>query len=252
METQIQKLTIITVVMNCRSGIELTTDSVFKQTYSNIEYVIVDGGSTDGTLEYLKGLNRGVSLISGPDNGIYDAMNKGLSLASGDFVLFLNAGDYLVEKDTISCLLENRKPGCSIIYGDIVTYDSNEEILVKQIPVKNGVVRNICHQGIAYNRNKIGSLLHFEARYDICADFAVLVLIMQECGIESLCGTNVIVTKYLKGGYSEKNVGSRLKQRWDIISNSRLLLITKLLTNMNTVRLFIHDIFTIIIRKKKN
>src|SRR3989344_1701590 len=100
------KIRIITVVYNAKSLIERTIKSVLSQTYTNIEYIIIDGGSSDGTLEIAEKYQHDIAVIlSGKDNGIYDAMNKGLSTATGDFVLFLNAGDELYSTEIISKIL---------------------------------------------------------------------------------------------------------------------------------------------------
>ena len=90
------RISVITVVMNDKSGLEKTMNSVWNQTYSELELIVIDGGSKDGTAEYIGSVvERLDSAVSEPDGGIYDAMNKGLERAGGDFVLFLNAGDVL-------------------------------------------------------------------------------------------------------------------------------------------------------------
>src|ERR1700761_6569563 len=97
------KLRVITIVYNNAAHSERTILSVLNQTYPNIEYIIVDGLSTDGTLEIIKKYSNKIArLISGKDAGIYDAMNKGLSAATGDYVLFMNSGDELYSANTIS------------------------------------------------------------------------------------------------------------------------------------------------------
>src|SRR5437879_6907645 len=95
------KLSVITVVYNDVKGIERTMLSVLNQTYPNVEYIIIDGFSTDGTLDVIKKYQGRIKLISEKDEGIYDAMNKGLAIATGDYVLFMNSGD---EKYTLHTL----------------------------------------------------------------------------------------------------------------------------------------------------
>ena len=95
------KLTIITIVYNNVRDVERTINSVLNQTYQNIEYIIIDGQSTDGTLAVIEKYRSKISkIISERDKGIYDAMNKGLAMATGDYVLFMNSGDELYD-----CLL---------------------------------------------------------------------------------------------------------------------------------------------------
>src|ERR1700761_5559382 len=96
------KLSVITVVYNDVSAIEHTMLSVLNQTYANIEYILIDGLSTDGTLNIIKKYQDRIKLISEKDEGIYDAMNKGLSMATGDYVLFMNSGDEIYATDTVA------------------------------------------------------------------------------------------------------------------------------------------------------
>src|SRR5690606_4665890 len=95
-------LSVITVVYNNVKDIERTILSVINQTYKNIEYIIIDGVSTDGTLDIIHQYSEKIShIVSEPDKGIYDAMNKGLSVATGDYVLFMNSGDEIYAHDTV-------------------------------------------------------------------------------------------------------------------------------------------------------
>lgn len=110
--SQIQKanyplVTVITVVYNAKELLEETILSVLNQTYSNIEYIIVDGGSTDGTLDIIKKYQDKISkYISEPDQGIYDAMNKGMSLSKGQWLNFMNAGDSFYSNDVLQKVFE--------------------------------------------------------------------------------------------------------------------------------------------------
>ncbi len=141
-----KRITIVTVCKNPGESIKRTVESVLSQTYQDIEYIIIDGASTDSTLQYLKSVNSpdpsvdswspslskreglwvSFKFVSEPDTGIYNAMNKGMGLATGDFLLFLNAGDYLVDGDVISKVVENiDKDGgsCDIYFGNIISED---------------------------------------------------------------------------------------------------------------------------------
>ncbi len=111
-------LSVITIVYNNVRDIERTILSVINQTYPNIEYVIVDGLSTDGTLEIINRYkNKIAKLINEKDDGIYDAMNKGLAVASSDYVLFMNSGDEFYAKDTVSTVFA-AEPYADIYYGE--------------------------------------------------------------------------------------------------------------------------------------
>jgi glycosyltransferase involved in cell wall biosynthesis len=113
------RVSIITVVRNDRDGFLRTSDSVLSQDYASFEYLVVDGASTDGTADLV--LARAESLaawVSEPDQGVYDAMNKGWRMATGDWVLFLNAGDVLLDASRISVAMAAAGPGVDAVYGD--------------------------------------------------------------------------------------------------------------------------------------
>jgi glycosyltransferase involved in cell wall biosynthesis len=113
------KISIITVCFNSKNFIQQTMQSVANQQYSNVEHIIIDGGSTDGTLELIKNFKGKINFISEPDKGIYDAMNKGVKLASGDAIGTLGAGDFYpnndVLKDVAACF---EKYKTMAVYGD--------------------------------------------------------------------------------------------------------------------------------------
>lgn len=122
------KISIITVVYNNASQIRKTIDSVLNQTYSNIEYIIIDGASTDGSVEVINSYSTKLTyFISEKDSGIYQAMNKGWRRATGDYCLFLNSGDYLFDKNVISKVVQqiNSTP-VDIIFGNLYAFDEKQ------------------------------------------------------------------------------------------------------------------------------
>lgn len=119
-------ISVITVVFNSEKLIDITIQSVLEQDYPNIEYIIIDGGSSDGTIKHIKKYRKKIThLISESDKGIYDAMNKGIFFAEGDWINFLNAGDYFISKDTISKLVTNIRESSDIVYGSVGIIYSN-------------------------------------------------------------------------------------------------------------------------------
>jgi len=119
-------ISIITVVRNCESHIEQTIKSVIDQTYKPIEYIIIDGNSTDKTVDIIKKYEGKLShWISESDKGIYDAMNKGIALSSGEWINFLNAGDYFYSKQTLDTIFSTDLSFFDVIYGDsVIVYDN--------------------------------------------------------------------------------------------------------------------------------
>lgn len=127
MEAKAPSFSIITVTFNAEKVLERTMESVFRQSYPNIEYIIIDGASKDATVDNIKRYAGQLAYwVSEPDRGLYDAMNKGLRKASGDYVLFLNAGDTLQRPDTIAGIAEiaqkNQLP--DILYGETDLVDT--------------------------------------------------------------------------------------------------------------------------------
>ena len=170
------KVTVVTAVLNDAGHIEQTILSVISQTNIEIEYIIVDGGSKDGTLELIGKYKDKISLfISEPDRGVYDAMNKGIKYSTGDFVYFLNSGDVLLNPSILSKIkLEELKERNAIIYGNVVVAYGNIEALEKPRPFFNSKMKfkgiGICHQSMFFP----GELIRnekYDLSYNIAADY---------------------------------------------------------------------------------
>ena len=170
------KVTVVTAVLNDAGHIEQTILSVISQTDIEIEYIIVDGGSKDGTLELIGKYKDKISLlISESDRGVYDAMNKGIKHSSGDFVYFLNSGDVLLNPSILSKIkLEELKERNAIIYGNVVVAYGNIEALEKPRPFFNSKMKfkgiGICHQSMFFP----GELIRnekYDLSYNIAADY---------------------------------------------------------------------------------
>ncbi len=147
------KITIITVCYNCVGEIERTMLSVLGQTYQHIEYIVIDGGSTDGTVDIIrKYADRLAYWVSEPDKGIYDAMNKGIMAATGDYINFMNAGDRFHDSSVLDSFVPNIKNDTTIAYGDWFVSLSQDgyvrkplhwDYLKRQIP--------FCHQAAFFS-----------------------------------------------------------------------------------------------------
>ena len=170
------KVTVVTAVLNDAGHIEQTILSVISQTDIEIEYIIVDGGSKDGTLELIGKYKDKISLlISESDRGVYDAMNKGIKHSSGDFVYFLNSGDVLLNSSILSKIkFEDVNVRNTIIYGNVVVAYGNIEALEKPRPFFNSKMKfkgiGICHQSMFFP----GELIRnekYDLSYNIAADY---------------------------------------------------------------------------------
>lgn len=129
------KISIVTIVLNNKSFLKYTIESVINQTYSNIEYIVIDGGSTDGSVELIQSYGSKINTwISEKDSGIYNAINKGLSIATGEWICILNAGDRLVNEGTIQEIFKESIPDFKhVIYGDwfLCNLKKNPDVLIK-------------------------------------------------------------------------------------------------------------------------
>jgi glycosyltransferase involved in cell wall biosynthesis len=213
-------LSVITVVYNNVKDIERTMLSVLTQTYLNIEYIIVDGKSTDGTLKIINRYRNAVSrFFSEKDEGIYDAMNKGLAAANGDYVLFMNSGDEFYEQDTVEKVFASA-PNADIYYGETEMINEEGESLGRrrhQTPeqftwqsFKYGM--NVSHQAI-YIRTAL--TVPFDRRYRLSADIDWIIRCASHAN--KIVNVNRYVAKYLVGGMSKTKHRESLMERFDIM-----------------------------------
>ena len=213
------KLSVITVVYNDVKGIERTMLSVLTQTYSNIEYILIDGLSTDGTLDVIKKYQDRIKLISEKDAGIYDAMNKGLAMTSGDYVLFMNSGDEIYASDTVAKVFA-AADDADIYYGETEMINDKGESLGQRRhktpenftakSFKYGM--SISHQAI-YVRRSITE--PFDSKYTLSADIDWILNAAKKAKV--IVNTHQYVARYLVGGMSKKKHRQSLMERFDIM-----------------------------------
>ncbi len=193
------KVTVVTAVLNDAGHIEQTILSVISQTDIEIEYIIVDGGSKDGTLELIGKYKDKISLlISESDRGVYDAMNKGIKYSTGDFVYFLNSGDVLLNPSILSKIkFEDVNVRNTIIYGNVVVAYGNIEALEKPRPFFNSKMKfkgiGICHQSMFFP----GELIRnekYDLSYKIAADYDLVYRLWRK-GTEFLY-RDITIAKY--------------------------------------------------------
>lgn len=152
------KVTVVTVVRNAEAALRATAESVLSQTYPDIEYVIIDGASTDGTADYARSLGDKVDiLVSEPDKGIYDAMNKGIRLSSGEWIIFMNAGDKFYSADTVAKLFDSDDyDGYGVVYGDVAKAGADGMLAVRVAGEPHNSHRMFfCHQSAFYRRDEL-------------------------------------------------------------------------------------------------
>jgi glycosyltransferase involved in cell wall biosynthesis len=213
-------LSVITVVYNNVQDIERTMLSVLTQTYPRIEYIIIDGKSTDGTLKIINRYKDQVAkIISEKDEGIYDAMNKGLAAATGDYVIFMNSGDEFYARDTVKKVFASA-PDADIYYGETEMTDAEGKSLgqrrhkaPKDFTWKDfRYGMSISHQAI-YVRRSIAE--PYDYRYKLSADIDWIIRAAQKA--KKIVNVNQYVAKYLVGGMSKAKHRQSLAERFDIM-----------------------------------
>lgn len=213
-------LSVITVVYNGARDIERTMLSVLNQTYPNIEYVVVDGLSGDGTLEIVEKYSDRIKLVSEKDHGIYDAMNKGLKLATGDYVLFMNAGDQIYAPETVTKVFASADQA-DIYYGETEMIDDKGESLGRRRhkapekftwkSFKYGM--SVSHQAIYIRRTLTEP---YSVRYHLSADIDWIIRAAKKA--KKIVKVDGYVAKYLIGGMSKKKHRQSLLERYAIMN----------------------------------
>jgi len=215
------KISVIVVALNAGSELKATVKSIVTQTYKDIEIIVKDGGSTDGSVEGLPSDDR-IRLTISQDLGIYDAMNQALELATGDYVYFLNCGDYLFDEYVIEKTVKELEKSISgdgsrerhplVIYGDI--YDRIADVRVTSNPQIDefACYRNVpCHQACIYDREML--LCHpFRTEYRVRADYEQFLW----CYFIAKAKTvymDEIMASYMCGGFSESRANKRVSKR---------------------------------------
>ena len=205
-------LSVITVTLNCVETIENTIKSVLPQKSDDIEYIIIDGGSTDGTKDIIAKYDNEITYwVSEPDNGIYDAMNKGISIASGEWISFINGNDWYENNifDDVKKAAKNYQ--VSIIYG-WVNAVSNGKItgylgLSHKMNIEELHFRNIyCHQGLFIKRQLFSLIGYYDTNYKIYADYDWILKAHQLGYVPYLL--NKTVANYTVGGISQSGIES--------------------------------------------
>lgn len=205
------RVSVITVCFNAEKELEQTITSIVNQTFRDYEYIIIDGGSTDNTINIIEKYNKKINYwISEKDNGIFDAMNKALKIAHGEWTIFMNAGDKFVDTTTLAKVFSlKRSPNTGIIFGKTLC---NKGIM-KMTPFvyKKTSYRNmgICHQSI-FVRSDLAKKYQFDCNFKLTADYNMIMSIYK-AGYQFL-DTKFPIAYFDLNGYSSKHAIQQIKE----------------------------------------
>lgn len=214
---------IITITFNAARQLPATLDSVHRQTFTDFEYLIVDGQSSDNTVQLAKTSGiPGISIVSEPDKGLYDAMNKGMARARGKYLIFLNAGDAFTADTTLAEIAATiRKAGHpDIVYGQTRLVDANRKFVgMRHLTApehltfdsfKHGML--VCHQAFIVKRAIAET---YDLRYRFSADYEWCIRCLLK--MESAVCTGTVIIDYLTDGLTDHNRKASLKERFHIM-----------------------------------
>ena len=259
------RFTVVTITYNAEAVVGRTLDSVFGQTYEGVEHLIIDGASADATMQIVEAYKRRsdesdsghkVIVQSEPDEGIYDAMNKGLTQASGDYIVYMNAGDFFPAVDTLEQIARrchlNELPSDelpAVLYGNTDIVDSEGRFLHHrrlQPPAhltwrsfRQGML--VCHQAF-YARTDIAKNLQYNTEYRYSADVDWCIRVMREADRMGLPLTNVglVVANYQDEGATTKHHRESLRERFTVMRRHYGLISTLLMHGWFFVRRLVY------------
>ncbi len=216
-------ISIITITYNAAETIGVTMASVAEQNCGDYEHVVIDGASSDATLEIARGY-AGVRILSEPDHGLYDAMNKGLRMARGKYVLFLNSGDSFHSADTLEAYARRARLGDDIIYGDTVIVDKERNITGPRhysVPEKltalsfsKGML--ICHQAFMV-RSKLAP--EYDLAYRFSSDYDWTIRCIRNADESKCTNLNMVTIDYLSDGLTDRNKFKSLRERYRVMAS---------------------------------
>ena len=221
------KVTIITACYNSEKTVQRTIESVLSQNYHNIEYIIIDGKSSDQTMPIGNNYkNKITSIISENDKGIYDALNKGLKIANGDIIGFLHSDDFYPKNNIISSISDifRKKPEIGSVIGDVAFVKNNNEIKRKYSGENFNFTIGIMppHPAVFIKKENYEEYGKFNTDYKIAADYEVLFKLIEHYKIRYEYSSEVIVHMGI-GGISNKNIFSSITLNKEIFKIHKAL-----------------------------
>ncbi len=210
-------ITVITVVYNRKNDLKDTISNVRSQSFKNFEFVIVDGGSADGSLDVIKENSASVDqFVSEPDKGIYDAMNKGVRMAKGEWIIFMNAGDFFYEENALEFFSNqlSQASDATIVYGDAEVVEGEKSYIHYQHDRHLDRTKSIVHQSMFIRRDFL-TAHPYDLRYRIMADYDNLLSI-STISPHKCKHVDRIVCRYDKTGISSRPLYTYFREYYNV------------------------------------
>ena len=219
------KLSIVTINYNNKEGLKKTIESVVSQTFEDFEYIIIDGGSVDGSVEVIKEFKDKIDYwVTEKDTGIYNAMNKGIVNANGEYLWFLNSGDWLVNEKIVEQFLTDVS-GYDIIYGNVYYHYSKDKILEDRFPdlltfYYLAFKTSLPHQATLTRRDILNKNGLYDEKLIICSDWKFSLMAIFKWNYKYL-HKDIFVVNYNMDGISsdKKNLGLIEKERNSVLNS---------------------------------
>ena len=245
-------ISIITVCYNAVNDIEETIQSVINQTYENIEYIIVDGGSKDGTVDIIRKYENYIAKwVSEPDKGIYDAMNKAIKMASGKWLNFMNAGDHFVNSVVIAEISDWFNSDSDVLYGDtILELERSHLIIIKAnteaLANPRSMAMGYYHQS-SFVKTELAKLYPFDLSFKLAADFNMMLTLYRKGYKFSYVG--VPIAYYDTQGVSSQNV---FQHRYECLTsrNPRTIVLNRIRAKFVSCKMLIKQELRILLGKR--
>lgn len=214
---------IITVTFNASPVLQPTLNSVKEQTFSDFEYLVIDGASSDNTLQLVEqAAIHGTRVWSEPDKGLYDAMNKAIDRAQGEYLIFLNAGDSFASPHSLERMAQVAQQHPDVIYGQTQLVDHNRNVVgmrhltapakLNWKSFKDGML--VCHQAFVARRELVP---HYNLDYRYSADYDWCIRVLRESNVCAYVGDEPIISFLSDGGLTTQHHKASLKERYHIM-----------------------------------
>ena len=213
-------VTVVTVALNAGPSLAATMDSVLAQTWPALDYVVIDGGSEDGSVAAIEARSdRLGAFMSEPDRGIYDAMNKGIALARGEWIVFMNAGDRFASPSVVEEVMQAEVEGIDFLYGDVEVSGRAGPIHVPSRPLETMWQRIAFSHQALFARTALMRAKPFDLTYEVIADYAFYYT--QYVAGRRFHHVPLVVASIAPAGWSEQKLWRRTFERWRLVRRLR-------------------------------